>query len=71
MHDLSFTVCCWVVYRMGAYMEDGENNETGSNNGLAKAEWTTPVLIACGNMMNVMADSGTGSDGTGSGTQAS
>lgn len=52
-------------------MEDGENTANGGNDRPVKAEWIAPVLIACGTMMNVMADSGTGSDGTGSGTQVS
>jgi hypothetical protein len=49
---------------------DGKHNNSRDAK-RAKAEWNTPVLIACGNMMNVLADSGFGSDGTATGSQFS
>jgi hypothetical protein len=45
-------------------MVEGKLNADGSDETQGMAEWTTPILIACGNMMNVMANSGTGWDGT-------
>lgn len=55
----------------GEAMEADEKDNNSSNAKRAKAEWNTPVLAACGNMMNVLADSGFGSDGTATGSQFS
>ena len=46
-------------------MVEGKLNADGSDEAQGTAEWTTPILIACGDMMNVMANSGNGSDATG------
>lgn len=52
-------------------MRDGEKNADMAKEKPAKSEWTTPVLIACGNMTNVLLGTGSGGDGTGSGAEHS
>jgi hypothetical protein len=53
-------------------MEDGiKGLQDSAQNPAAKLAWTAPVLIACGSMMNVLADSGFGGDATATGSQTS
>jgi hypothetical protein len=52
-------------------MEASERDNDGSDEERVKAAWATPVLIAVGSMMNVLADEGFGGDGTGTGSQFS
>jgi len=44
--------------------EDKKDAVSGSQE-RAKAIWTPPVLIACGNMKNVLANEGWGGDASG------
>jgi hypothetical protein len=47
-------------------MSDGENNAVEEHEKSVKSEWTTPVLIVCGTMSDVLHTDGSGGDGTGS-----
>jgi hypothetical protein len=47
-------------------MCDGENNAIVAQEKPVKSEWTTPVLIVCGTMSDVLHTDGSGGDGTGS-----
>jgi hypothetical protein len=52
-------------------MEEDDKESGHSNESTSRPEWVTPVLIACGNMMNVMLDDGSAGDATGMGSDSS
>jgi hypothetical protein len=52
-------------------MKADEKHNNSRDAKRAKAEWTTPDLAACGNMMSVMALDGMFGDGTAEGSQFS
>jgi hypothetical protein len=52
-------------------MEDGEKGLIGSDEQVGKAVWTTPLLVGCGSMLNVLADEGFAGDGTATGSDFS
>lgn len=52
-------------------MEEDNRESDISNESASKHDWVTPVLIECGNMMNVMLDDGSAGDATGMGSDSS